>query len=518
MTANRGRWVWLLVLLLVGGLYAAWTPHEGLGQLGRDGPRYMMMADHYAAYRRPDPVYAAMAMSSHLPPLYPMTLAWTGAADDLYRAHLVTNLFLLLGLGAWTWWLLRKGATLEQAALLMLLFAVLPGTLLTGLLIQSEYLYLFLSLLALGLMAACRQGAKPEILYAAALAVGAASLTRTIGLCLLPALLLSARHGTWRSYAMAAALAVCPALAWHLVHHSPTSYGDQLQAMYGAHPWETLLKQVGAELPALRHGFAENLLHDPSWAPLADLLGLLCLGCTLVRAARLEEDGIYLCAYLAVLAAWPFPEEAMRFLWPVLPLLLAQPLLIAFHWRQHHPAGLLHPAAISGMVLLLLPSTIGALHQFADRYWSAPYSEIANARGMVYWYARDAARARAVATAENTFIDALRLITSEVPANDCVLSTRPDVISYYAHRFSKRPPLNSVPDPEFGLIARSSGCNYVFGMAFKDNIFPVALHPIPRLSAELRMEFVYSVEKGTETEIVAELGRFISTKEPEEQH
>ncbi len=514
MIARRARWIWLLVLLFVGGVYAAWTPHEGLGQLGRDGPRYMMMADHYAAYRQPDPVYAAMAIFSHLPPLYPMILAWTGAADDLYRAHLVTNLFLLFGLGAWTWWLLHKGATLEQAALLMLLLATLPGSLLTGLLIQSEYLYLFLSLLALGLMAAYRRSTKPEMLYAAGLAVGAASLSRTIGVCLLPPLLFCAKRGTWRSGAIAVMLAVCPAVGWHLVHHSPTSYGDQLQAMYSAHPWETLLRQIEAELPALRHGFAQNLLDDPSWGPLADLLGLLCLGCTLVRAARLEEDGIYLCAYLAVLVAWPFPEEAMRFLWPILPLLLAQPLLIASGWRRHVPGRGLHPAAVTSLALLLLPSTLAALEQFADRYWSAPYSGIANARGMVYWYAHDPAYARATAAAENAFIGAVQLITAEVPDKDCVLATRPDVVSYYAHRFSKRPPLNSVPDPDFGQIARSSGCNYVFGTAFKDNIFPVALHPLPRLAPDLRMLFVYSVDRGQETDIVAALGRFVPAKNP----
>lgn len=513
--APRARRIWLAVLLLVAGLYAAWTPDDGLGQLGRDGPRYMMMADHYSAFRRPDPIYAEMALSSHLPPLYPMVLAWTGAADNLYRAHLVTNLFLLLALMAYSAWLLRLGARLEQAALLMLLFAALPGTLLTGLLVQSEYLYLFLSLLALALMARYRREARPEQLYAAALAVGAASLSRTIGVCLLPALLLCARYGTRRTGVLALLLAAFPALCWHLVHRSSLDYGNQLQAVYGDHPWQVLLRQVGIELPALRRGFSENLLNSPAPSLLADGLGLLCLAGTLARAARLEADAIYLCAYLAVLLIWPYPEEAQRFLWAVLPVLLAQiPLLLGPAGGAGGDRGL-HPAALVALACLVLAAVLAPLGQLADRYRSAAYSGIPNARGMASWYEPDPAYARQQVIAENAFINSMELIPSEVPEQDCVLATRPDVVNYYAHRRSKSPPLASVPDPAFELMARNTGCGYVFGMAFKDNFFPVPLHPLPRLAGQVHVLYVCSIDGDTQGshEILAALGRFVPAKD-----
>lgn len=512
--APRAKRIWLAVLLLVAALYAIWTPDDGLGQLGRDGPRYMMMADHYSAFRRPDPIYAEMALSSHLPPLYPMVLAWTGAVDNLYRAHLVTNLFLLLALMAYSAWLLRLGARLEQAALLMLLLAVLPGTLLTGLLVQSEYLYLFLSLMALGLMARYRGQARPEHLYAAAVAVGAASLTRTIGVCLLPALLLCARHGPRRTAALALALAVFPALCWHLVHHSSLDYGSQLQAAYGAHPWQKLLRQIGLELPALRRGFSENLLNSAAPALLADGLGLLCLGATLLRAARLEADAVYLCAYLAVLLIWPYPEEAQRFVWAALPVLLAQPALGIGRRGSNGERGL-DPVVLAALGGLVLAAMLAPLGHLADRYRSAPYSGIPNASGMVSWYGQDANYSRSAVIAESAFISAMALIPTEVPESDCVLATRPDVVNYYGHRRSMNPPLDSVPDPAFESMARQSGCHYAFGMAFKDNFFPVPLHPLPRLSAQMRILYTCSVSRDANgnPNILAALGRFLPVKD-----
>ncbi len=510
-STTRAKLIWLLVLLLVAGLYAAWTRSDGLGQLGRDGPRYMMMAEHYSIYRRPDPIYSEMAAFSHLPPLYPMALAWTGASDNLFRAHLVTSLFLLLALAAYSAWLRRLGASLEQSALLMLLFAVLPGTWLTALLIQSECLYLLLSLLALALMAAYRNSGQQQQLYGAAIAIGAACLSRTVGICLLPALLLAARRAPPRTIAVALATAILPALAWHFLHHSDMDYGSQLQSLYGGHGWQTLLGQLMTEPPALRQGFEANLQNIGSLGPLADALGLLCLASMLVRAARLEPDGAYLAAYLAILLLWPYPEEAKRFVWVALPVFLAQPLLLIVSLRraappQHFPAPAVAVLAGALLCLILPPLTEGA-----GRYWSAPYSDIPNAAVMVSWYESDPLRSRKLVTMENAFVSAMQLIPMEVAESDCVIATRPDLVGYYSHRHSKAPPLNSLPDPYFAAMARRSGCNYAYGMAFKDSIFPIPLHPLPRLEADTETVYVIAVtdEATGVRDILAALARFV---------
>ena len=80
---------------------------------------------------------------------------------------------------------------------------------------------------------------------------------------------------------------------------------------------------LARELPALRDGFALNFTRGgqlpgaPFYA-----LGATCLLASLLRGLRLRPEAVYLLAYLLIVLFWPYPEEAQRFLWVILPLLL----------------------------------------------------------------------------------------------------------------------------------------------------------------------------------------------------
>jgi len=110
--------------------------------------------------------------------------------------------------------------------------------------------------------------------------------------------------------------------------------------------------------------------------------------------------------------------------------------------------------------------------------------------------------------AENAFLGAIRQITQEVPETDCVLATRPDLVNYYARRRADLPPLDSTPDPRFTSLVRRSGCNYVFGMSYKDSVYPVTMFPLKRLDPLLQLRYVtyLSNERG-EQELIAALAR-----------
>lgn len=502
-----------LALLMVAALYAAWTPVEGLGQLGRDGPRYLMMAEHYSLRHQPDAIHGEMATFSHLPPLYPVLLAWTGSAENLRLAHLVTTGCLLLALLAFFAWSRQVGASPAQAALVALLFAVLPASFMADLLIQSEFLYLLLSLLALTLMSAHARSGRHDLLLAAACAVAAATLARTIGVCLFAPLLLVACRGPWRQGLLALSIAAAPAVLWHLLHHSPLGYGAQLQSVYGHDPLQALAKQLHDELPALRRGFEDNFLRQDALRPAADALGLVLLLSLTWRAIRLEPDAVYLAACSVVVLLWPYPEEAQRFLWVMLPPALLQPLLLLATLRRGRVAEQLAATVVLAAMLLLL--LLPTLKLGADRYWSAPYSEVPGARAMISWYGEDEAHSRDAVAAENAFIDAMRLLKDQVPENDCILTTRPDLVNYYARRRSTFPPLNSTPDSEFAAMARRSGCHYVFGMAFKDNIFPETMHPLGRLASDIQPVWViYLHDDQGRKEVLAGLARLLPEAAP----
>lgn len=474
----------LIVLIFAGLLYSVWSRSDVIGLPFGDGPAYLMMAQHYSPYNEHDPVYAQAATYSRFPPLYPMLLAALDAAGDLRRAHAVTVACLLLALLAYHAWLRREGFGAGPSALLVLVFAALPGSWLLGLSIQSEYLYLFFSLLALTFMGSYQLEARREILYAAALAVAAAALTRTVGITLLAPLVVVLWRAPRRIGLLCLIIALAPLLAWHLAHRPLVSYVDALGPVYGR-GWHGLYLQLAKELPALHKGFADNFLRTPAAWPLAELLGLLGLVGATWRAFRLKVDGIYAGAHLTTLLIWPYPEEAQRFLWVLVPLLLAQPLLVIAKWPQqsaHRVWPKLLTTASAGMALLM---SLPTLAMATDRYRSAAYSDLQDARAYVTWYDVDPATSQQTTSAQAIIVNAMRSIAEHVPDSDCVISTRPDLINYYGHRRSVATPLNSVPDPAFGAILRRSGCRFIFVASTKDSTFPAVFHPLQRLGPHI---------------------------------
>jgi hypothetical protein len=489
ITRSIRRHAWgLLCLGLVAALYCFWTATDQMGHFANDGPGYLMMARHYSPFLHESAVNADYARFARFPPLYPLLLAWAGCAGGLQAVHLLTTAFLLAALAAYYAWLLSQGAAPAQAALLGLLVTVLPGTWLQGLMVQSEYLYLFWSLLALLLLARREQAAacRDELLYAAAMAVAAAALTRTIGVALLLPLLLAARSAQLKPRILAAAAALLPPLAWQLLHKSQLGYGQAIGEIYGHDGVQVLLAQLRAELPALRAGFAQDFLHAPlAVHPLLDGLGLLLLAGAAGRALRLKADGLYLAAYLAIVLVWPFPEEAWRFVWVVLPIAACQwVLLVAEALRVPADAAVLRVGTVLLALAVLVPA-VPSVSFAAQRYLAAAGPSLLPARGIAAWYDVDAA---AHAThAQLARSAAMRRIAQQTPADACVISVRTDLVNFYGDRRSYLPSINSIPDPYFQDLLRAPGCRYVFMSTITYSRYPVALHPAQRLGTRIEV-------------------------------
>jgi hypothetical protein len=478
----------LAVLAVAAPLYFFWTWTNELGDLGNDATDYLMMAAHYSPFAGENEATRFAAAFSRFPPLYPLILAWSGAAvADLHRAHAVTTSFLLLALGAWYAWLLRQRLAPAPAALLVLAVAALPGTWLVGLNLHSEYPYLLWSVLALLFLSRHEADKSAASLYAAALFVASAALTRTVGVALFAPLLVAALRGGRRPGLLALAMAASPVLMWHLLHRSRHGYGAALMMYYGGHALELLRAQLPGQLQALRAGFAECLSPFGRLPLVTDALGLACAFGAAWRAARLRPDSVYIAAYLGVLLFWPYPNVAQRLVWAVLPLLLAQPLLIlAEAPRGPVPARSLAcgSAAIAGAILLL---ALPVLAQAATRFRDAAYSGLPGARGYEGWYAADPGHAVHRVFSQQVFTQALRQIPAVVPESGCVIATRMDLVNYYGMRQSALPPENSVPDVYFMQWLRAGRCRYVFMYNATDDHYPVPLYPLQRLAGHLQI-------------------------------
>lgn len=485
MSVLRRHWAILLLLAVLAPPLFAWSWSGQIGILGNDGPAYLMMAAHYQPGLKADPVYTLAAVGSKYPPVYPLALAAMGASE-LHRAHAATTSFLLLGLLTCYAWLRGERATRTEAVAVVLLFALLPGTWLTALLIQSEFLFLLLSIAALALMSHYRRRGRRESLLAAAIVVALASLTRTIGVTLFLPLLATAWRAPRREALLVMVFSVLPFINWHLFHRATQGYSDELQGAYGGLGLDAVAHQFGRELAALRVGFGENFRPDRSLRSMADLLGLLCLACAAWRLRRGRPDGLYLLASLAVLVVWPYPEEARRFLWVLLPVLLGQALLVLKTLLQPDEtrsggATLVKVTLAAGILGMALPAQSFLL----QRSRAAAASPIPEAAHNALWYVPSVADAERWVGMQVVMIATLEQAGSVVPPSDCILATRPDIVNYFARRISTYPPSPSIPDAQFPGQLRSIGCHYLFSIVATDpNRRLAPLYPLGRIPGE----------------------------------
>ena len=256
----------LLLLGLISSVYFPWTCTDQLGALDSDGPAYLMMALHYANGLANHSVAAIASSFTRFPPLYPLALSWSHAADDLRLAHTVTTAFFILALGAFYLWLCEQELPRWQACFATVACAALPGSWLAGLTVQSEYLYLLLSLPALASLAWYENARRDEALYLAALAVTAAMLTRSIGLMLLPALAVGALHAPRRSGALALCIALLPPTLWSATHRQGSGYlGSMLVAYHDMAPRSCGRSCACRPGPSTLAGCATSLRSHPAY-------------------------------------------------------------------------------------------------------------------------------------------------------------------------------------------------------------------------------------------------------------
>jgi hypothetical protein len=339
----------------------------------------------------------------------------------------------------------------------------------------------------LALIAQSERSARPAILYAAALAVAVACLTRTIGISLFAPLIAVLLRRRPRVALLTLLIALLPMFEWHALHYSAHSYAvEVLGAMFSSNAMHSLLQQLAGELPALRGGFADNFLVTPELVPLTDVLALACIAAAALRVASLRADALYLAAYFGIILIWPYSEEARRFLWPVLPLLLAQPLLLARASGESSKDAWVRrqlPAATIATAILI--ASLPAIAEGAERFRDAAYRGLPDANSYSRWYDHDRVYAVHSVNLQMTEIASIRRIADEIPQNDCVLAIRPEFVTYFANRHSETPPLNSIPDPYFAQALTATGCRFAFMSNVSDGRFPDPMHPMQRLPKPL---------------------------------
>jgi hypothetical protein len=267
----------------------------------------------------------------HFPPGYPLVLAglWSITGRSVVAAHLFSCVCTVVAVWfGWRWFLSIEARGV--AGLLGLTLALNWTWILVGGAIQSEPLFLLLSMAAVNL--ARSKGLSGALLLG--ILLGLCVLTRHVGVCLAIAVLIDRALGRrWREVAvigLTSILVVAPWAAW-LVSVRRDSQASHLRASGIVELVASQALFYARRIPdALTGPFVEVATvfgRSRAIALVATMLALLVTGVVLlgwiqlVRSPRRRLAGLVPLVTLPLLLIWPF-TEAGRFLIPLVPFLL----------------------------------------------------------------------------------------------------------------------------------------------------------------------------------------------------
>jgi hypothetical protein len=460
----------------------AWTCANFVWQMtlatfADDSVSYLVMAQVFSPWQAASPaVAAAFPREAFYPPLFPLLLAFAGAAHHTAWAHALTALLLAAAIPLiyvlGTRWLEDRRA----AAVAALCVALLPSLWINAKGILSEPLFCLLLLAVLCVADAPRKETNGTWLLG--LLMAALALTRTAALPMIAAYGLWAvtrRGGSSASKARAAAPALAAVAAygaWVLLRPAATAdnyarivleHGDAFLAA------RSPLAAIGASLlrqaNAVAEGWVGSLLlfwveGHPLRAILAGTVGGFALAGLLLRLAGGKADGCMMGAYLAVFLVWPFYDQMGRFLFPVLPVLILYAYLAAARAVRAlgRPPLLAHGVLAALLLSLTLPA-LAFIHQRAQ----APgrFAEI------VDWYRTpDLAEARSRAQVHLDLFADMEEIGKLTRAGDRVMWVAPSYIALLADRRGIAAPVPELAPDAYRREVAAAGVDYVFLSAY----------------------------------------------------
>lgn len=469
----------LLVLLVTLG-YGYLGASTVLPDLGGDNAAYWLTAQAWSPWQTASPIAADFARSSTYPPLYPLLLAWAGGAGSLQAAHAMTALLLLAGFAALWQFAHRAGLDGLAAAGVTFTYACLSTVRLEGLDLHSEPLYVVLSLLALA--CAVRLRARPEPWLAAGLGVlvAGALLTRSCGVMLLAAVAFTGLRERRREWGVALVPGLLAVVVNALLQHSQHRYFSEFMARYAstdpvqalAESWRTVSVAWAVAIGG------QGLSYASAWV--LGAFGLVAVAAAGRRAWQGHVDGTYALAYLGLLALWPYPAETVRLFMPYLGLALVQVCVAARELVGSRNA-------VQWLQLWWLPLcfALGDTLSFASRLAVPISPDLAPYRRSTYWQAPDVSRAMLGVGLLRAVDQALSALPGQVPAGQCVLSTKPSVVAALGARISKAPPPAELDTPAFESAMAATGCRYALLLAIQSPTYHSPFYPAERLRGRL---------------------------------
>ena len=216
-------------------------------------------------------------------------------------------------------------------------------------------------------------------------------------------------------------------------------------------------------------------------------------------------DSFYLFFYFLIILVWPYPAEAKRLMYAVIPILMGQGILFISQLAKLATKNKsFQPAAIFLFVLLVisLPGTIF----MAERFIQPVPPELENYKRNKYFYLSNPMAAIAQTLNVKVLFEDLRSLDSKLPTNALIYGVKPSIIAFHANRLAlKAPGPNSDWDSFFRKAGPDPTYFYLMGTTSPANKTPY--YPLELIRNRLEILNIAKPYEASDAPVVAILAR-----------
>jgi hypothetical protein len=483
----------LLTFIVIATAYYIWTWSPILAQLDGDNAIYFMSANIYSPYATPSLVSIYFDSISFYPPMYPLLLGLLGGGNSVLIAHVITTSFLLIAMLTLYCWMINLSFDRTHALVLVLIFSICPGTYFEAMSLHSEILYLLFSLIGICLVTLKENTGNDKLLWIAVIFIACTALTRSAGVSIVMALIIYlVINNVSRKYYLSI-IALIPMVVWGLLNNQGSdSYLDILSNYYTTDFIAPLLQQFLNQSVYMLSAWHSTFTLGNSGHIILNVFAIISVLSVFFRIYKKNLDGIYVFLYLCMVMSWPYPDEIMRLLFPIVPILLVQTSIflkfIDEHWfTSKFPIG----NSIVGVTLLiiLIPNlllTASRLNVVVDETIIPPqYKKTYD------WYHINLRQAINQVAFNYGIVSSLEDAKNHVPVDECVYSIKPTLVGLYMGRISKTPPGSSFDDNEYFKVTEQENCHYYYLVNATSPSYKESFYPYQRLDTKLELIKMY---------------------------
>lgn len=483
-----------LTFIAIATAYYIWTWSPILAQLGGDNATYFMSAKIYSPYVTPSLVSVYFDSVSFYPPMYPLLLGLLGGGNSILIAHVITTTFLLTAMLTLYSWMTYLNFEKAHALVLVFIFSIIPGTYFQAMPLHSESLYLLFSLIGIYLVTLKQNTGNDKFLWIAVIFIACTTLTRSAGITLVLAFIVYlVINNENRKYCLSI-IALLPMVLWGLLNNQDSdSYMDILSNYYTTDFITSLLQQFLNQSGYMLNAWHSTYTLGNSGHIILNIFAIISVLSVFLRVYKKKLDGIYVLLYLCMVMSWPYPDELMRLLFPITPILLVQTsFFIKFideHWHSSSKFPVGNSILGATLLIVLIPNlllTVSRLNVAVDETIIPPqYKKTYD------WYHPNLRQAINKIVFNHGIVSGLKDAKNYVPDDECVYSIKPALVGLYMERISKAPPDSNFDDNEYFKITERDNCHYYYLVNATSPSYKESFYPYQRLDTELDLIKTY---------------------------